>query len=109
MTTAFNIAPNSVALRRGYFGTEAIAGVPVAPTYRVYAAMKLAATRQLADREEYAGTLFSDYTPVFGPWEIDGTLEQPLTYEDLAILPRIGSEFLPELNEGWFEKFEFRD
>lgn len=88
MTTAFNIAPNSVALRRGYFGTEAIAGVPVAPTYRVYAAMKLAATRQLADREEYAGTLFSDYTPVFGPWEIDGTLEQPLTYEDLAILPR---------------------
>lgn len=88
MTTAFNVAPNSIALRRGYFGTEAVAGTPVAPTYRVYAALKLAATRTLADREEFAGTLFSDYTPVFGPWEIDGTLDQPLTYEDLAILPR---------------------
>lgn len=88
MTTAFNVAPNSAALKRAYFGTEAFAGTPVAPTYRVYAMTRLAATRQLADREEYAGTLFGDYTPVFGPWEIDGTLEQPLTYEDLAILPR---------------------
>jgi hypothetical protein len=88
MTTAWNITPNSQALKRGYFGTEAIAGVPVTPTYRVYADLTLTKTRQLAERQEFAGTLFGDYTPVFGPWEIDGTLMQPLTYEDLAILPR---------------------
>jgi hypothetical protein len=88
MTTAWNITPNSQALKRGYFGTEAIAGVAVTPTYRVYGDLALNATRQLAERQEFAGTLFPDYTPVFGPWEIDGTLMQPLTYEDLAILPR---------------------
>jgi hypothetical protein len=88
MPTAFNILPNSVALKRAYFGTEAIAGVAVPPTYRVYANFMLRATRALADREEFGGTLYSDYTPVFGPWEIDGTMEQPLTYEDLAIFPR---------------------
>lgn len=88
MTTAWNVAPNSVALRRAYAGTEAIAGAGATPTYRIYADLRLNHTRQLADREEYAGTLFADYTPVFGPWEIDGTLEQPLTYEDLGIFPR---------------------
>jgi hypothetical protein len=88
MTTAFNVLPNSVALKRGYFGTEAIAGTAVAPTYRVYADLMLEKSREMADREEYGGTLFADYTPLFGPWEIDGTMEQPLTYEDLAIFPR---------------------
>jgi hypothetical protein len=88
MTTSWNITPNSQALKRGYFGTEAIAGTAVTPTYRVYGDLSLTATRQLAERQEFAGTLFADYTPVFGPWAIDGTLKQPLTYEDLAILPR---------------------
>lgn len=88
MTTAWNVLPNSVALKRAYFGTEAIAGTAVAPTYRVYANLMLNRTRQLADRDEFAGTFFGDYTPVFGPWEIDGTLETSLTYEDLAIYPR---------------------
>jgi hypothetical protein len=88
MTTSWNITPNSQALKRGYFGTEAFAGTAVTPTYRVYGDLALTATRQLAERQEFAGTLFPDYTPVFGPWAIDGTLMQPLTYEDLAILPR---------------------
>ncbi len=88
MPTAWNVVPNSVALKRGYFGTELQAGVAVAPTYRVYARMMLNATRSLADREEFGGTLFPDTTAVFGPWEIDGTLEGILSYEDLAIYAR---------------------
>lgn len=88
MTTAWNITPNSVALRRGYFATEDIAGVAKSPTFRMYADLALRASRKLAERNEFGGTLFPDYTPVFGPWEIDGTLQQPLSYEDLAILPR---------------------
>ena len=88
MTTAWQGVPNSVALERAYAGTQAQAGVAVAPTFRLYGKCQLNARRALADREEYAGTYFADYTPVFGPWEIDGTYEQALSFEDLEILPR---------------------
>lgn len=90
MTTAWQGPANSVALERGYAGTQAQAGVAVAPTFRTYGKWQLNAKRTLTDREEFAGTLFGDYNPVFGPWDVDGTYEQPLTYEDLAILPRYG-------------------
>lgn len=88
MTTNWPGIPNSVALRRAYAGTEDYAGTAVTPTFRLYGKMVLNPKRPLADREEFAGTFFADYTPVYGPWEVDGTYEQPLTYEDLAILPR---------------------
>lgn len=88
MTTAWQGVPNSVALERAYAGTQAQAGVAAAPTFRLYGKFQLNPKRALADREEYAGTYFADYTPVFGPWEIDGTYDQALAYEDLAILPR---------------------
>lgn len=90
MTTAWQGPANSVALERGYAGTQLQAGVAVAPTFRLYGKWQLNAKRTLTDREEFAGTLLGDYNPVFGPWEIDGTYEQPLTFEDLAILTRYG-------------------
>ena len=90
MTTAWNTSANSVALRRAYAGTEVIAGTAVAPTFKLYGNMMLSRSRPLAQREEFGGTLFRDYNPLFGPWEIDGTYEQPLSYEDLAILTRYG-------------------
>jgi hypothetical protein len=88
MTTIWNAPPNSVALEKCFVGTEVQAGTPVTPTFKVYGRMMLNKVRQISDREEYAGTRFADYEPVFGPWEISGTLEQPLSYEDWAILPR---------------------
>lgn len=88
MTTAWQGVPNSVALERAYAGTQTQAGTSANPTFRLYGKFQLNPRRALADREEYAGTYFADYTPVFGPWEIDGTYDQALAYEDLAILPR---------------------
>lgn len=88
--TVWNQIPNSVALKRCYAGIEAFAGVPVVPTARWYGDMKLNPKRQMSDREEYAGTFFGDYVAVYGPWEVDGTYEQSLTYEDLSMLLRHG-------------------
>jgi hypothetical protein len=90
MTTNWNQIPNSVALKRAYAGTEAQAGVPVVPTARWYGDLVLNPKRSMSDREEYAGTYFGDYVAVFGPWEVDGTYEQTLTYEDLTMLLRYG-------------------
>lgn len=88
--TNWNQIPNSEALKRAYAGVEAQAGVAVVPTARWYGDMKLTPKRTMADREEYAGTFFGDYTAVYGPWEIEGTYEQDLTYEDLPMLLRHG-------------------
>lgn len=86
--TSFNQIPNSIQLERAYAGTEAIAGVPVDPTFRLYGRLALKEARRLGSRQEYNGTFFPHITPVRGPIEVSGTYEQSLTYEDLAILPR---------------------
>jgi hypothetical protein len=88
--TNWNQIPNSVGLRRAYGGTEVQAGTAVTPTFRLYGNMKVDPKRALADREEFAGTYFADYSPIWGPLEITGTYEQPLSYEDLPILLRYG-------------------
>ncbi len=88
MTTIWNAPPNSVALEKGFAGTQLFAKTPVTPTFKIYGRTVLTKVRSLADREEYAGTRFADYTPVFGPWEVSGTLDQNLSYEDMAILTR---------------------
>lgn len=90
MTTAWNQTANELQLRRVYAGTEAQGGTLVAPTYRLYGDLRLTKRRTLSSRREYAGTLFDRYSPVRGPVEIEGTYEQALSYEDLAILLRYG-------------------
>lgn len=88
--TNWNQVPNSDALQRTFAGVEVQAGVPVTPTAKWYGALNLTPKRTLTDREEYGGTFFGDYSAVFGPWEIDGTYEQALSYEDLPMLLRHG-------------------
>jgi hypothetical protein len=91
MTTAWNGPANSVALRRASVGTELLAGVAVTPTFKLYGEMELNRTRELTSIPSYAGTRFKDYnTPIPGPWMVEGTYYQPLSYEDLAILTRYG-------------------
>lgn len=87
-TTGINSIANERQLSRNYWGTETRLGVAVAPTFRMYGDLRLNRTRPLADRNEYAGTFFGDYTPVRGAVAIDGTFAQTLTYEDLPILLR---------------------
>lgn len=88
MVTAQNGIANERQLVRAYAGTEARLGVLVAPTYRLYGDLRLDRTRPLADRNEYAGTVFKDYSKVRGAAAFGGTYAQSLCYEDLAILPR---------------------
>lgn len=88
MSTAVNAIANERQLSRNYWGTEVRLGVPVTPTYRMYGDLRVNRARPLADRQEFAGTYFKDYTPVRGGVVIDGTYAQTLTYEDLPILLR---------------------
>jgi hypothetical protein len=88
--TNWNQIPNSEALKRTFAGVEVQAGVPVTPTAKWYGDLKLNPKRPMNDREEYAGTFFGDYSVVLGPWEVDGTYEQALSYEDLPMLLRHG-------------------
>lgn len=88
MTTIVNHIPNEQQLRRTFGGTEVTLGVKVAPTFKLYGDMVLNKARPLADREEYAGTFFSDYTKVRGAAVIDGTYAQPLSFEDGPLLGR---------------------
>jgi hypothetical protein len=90
--TIINAIPNEDQLRRAYLGTEVRLGLAVAPTFRLYGDLQLNKARALADRNDYAGTYFSDYTVVRGPAEITGTYAVPLSYEDFAILPRYAVE-----------------
>lgn len=85
MATAQNSIANERQLARNYWGTEAILGTSVAPTFRKYADLRLNRTRALADRNEFAGTFFKDYTAVRGAVVVDGTFAETLTYEDLPI------------------------
>lgn len=86
--TEQNHIPNEQQLIRTYGGTEAVLGTLVPPTFRLYGTMALTRTRALADRNEYNGTRFKDFTPVRGPVVVDGTYAQALTYEDGPILSR---------------------
>lgn len=88
MTTAFNQWPNERQLVRAYAGTMAFANTHVVPTFRLYGDMRITKRRALSSRREYAGTYFGKYSPVRGPAEIEGTYEQALSFEDLAILSR---------------------
>jgi hypothetical protein len=92
MVTIVSAIPNEDQLRRAYLGTEARLGVAVAPTFRLYGDLQLNKARPLADRTDYGGTYFTDYTVVRGPADITGTYAQPLSYEDLAILTRYAVE-----------------
>lgn len=87
-TTVQNTLPNEQQLTRFYAGTEAFLGTLVPPTFKLYGELQLNLARALADRNEYAGTRFKDYTPVRGPSIVDGTYVQPLSYEDLPMLAR---------------------
>ena len=88
MPTAQSAIANERQLVRAYATTEDILGVFKVPTFRLYGDLRLNRTAALADRNEYAGTVFKDYTAVRGAVAIDGTYAQGLTYEDFAILPR---------------------
>lgn len=90
MTTRQNSLPNERQLVRNYWGTEASLGVFVPPTFKLYGDLRLTKTRPLADRNEFAGTRFKDYTYVRGPNSVAGTYAQALSYEDLPILCRYG-------------------
>lgn len=89
--TIYNQTANERQLKRCYAGVETNIGVEVAPDFRLYGDMSLKKARSLAARREYAGTLFSRYSPVRGPVEITGQYDQGLSYEDLAILLQFGA------------------
>ena len=88
MATIQNFLPNERQLVRAYAGTEAVLGTFVTPTFRQYGDLRLTRTRPLADRNEYAGTVFGRYSKVRGAAAVDGTWAQPLSFEDLAINTR---------------------
>lgn len=81
MTTPVGL-PNYDQLRRCRVGVEVIRGTKVAPTNPWYGMLNLQRNQPLADSEEYAGTFFSDYTPVRGAIDVDGNYTQNLSYED---------------------------
>jgi hypothetical protein len=87
-TTGINSFANERQLYRNYWGTELILGTSVTPTYRMYGDLRLTRSRPIADRNEYAGTFFKDYTAVRGGVVVDGTYAQNMTYEDAPILYR---------------------
>lgn len=87
-TTGVNALANERQLTRNYWGTELILGTLVPPTYRMYGDLRLTRSRPLADRDEFAGTYFADYTPVRGAVVVEGTYAQIMTYEDAPILFR---------------------
>lgn len=86
--TGVNAFANERQLSRNYWGTQTLLETAVVPTYRMYADLRLNRMRPLADRNEFAGTFFKDYTAVRGAATVDGTIAQALTYEDLPILLR---------------------
>src|SRR5215813_5444292 len=87
-TTGINSFPNERQLEKNQWGTEVILGTAVTPTFKMYGDLRLTRARPLADRNEYAGTYFKDYTAVRGAITVDGTYVQNCTYEDLPILLR---------------------
>lgn len=84
--------PNETILRRVYVGaeTQGLRGTAVSVDHKWYGNLQVDKQRPLVDREEFLGTYDAWHTPVYGPVTISGTYEQPLSYEDLAILLRFG-------------------
>lgn len=80
--TVINGIPNEEQLAKIAIGAETILGTKGTIDHKLYGKMAVNKQRPLADRDEFAGTWFGDYTPVYGAVVIDGTYEQPLTYED---------------------------
>lgn len=82
--------PNVRNRKRILAGTQTVAqrGTAVARTFPLYGDLRIDKRTPLADRQDYHGTYDVDFEPSYGPTEIDGSFAQPLTYEDLAILPR---------------------
>jgi hypothetical protein len=84
-----NGIPNERQLVRAFAGIETFRGVPVAPDFKLYGDLRLTKARPLVQRREFTGTHFTRKTPARGPITVDGTYSQKLSYEDLAILPRL--------------------
>lgn len=81
MTTPVGL-PNFQQLRRLQTGLEVVRGTDTTKTNKWYGRMELQRRQPLAESEEFAGTFFSDYTPVRGAVMVDGTYYQPMSYED---------------------------
>lgn len=81
MTTPVGM-PNYQQLRGVQAGVETTRGTRATKTNKWYGALDLTRHQPLAESEEYAGTFFSDYTPVRGAVMVDGTYTQKMTYED---------------------------
>lgn len=94
MTVQFGI-PNEQQLIRGFAGIQTFRGVPVAPDFKLYGELALDPTRPLIQRTEYTGTFFGRKTPARGPLTVGGTYRQNLSFEDLAILPRLSVATAP--------------
>lgn len=94
MTVQFGIA-NEQQLVRGFAGIQTFRGVPVAPDFKLYGELNLDVQRPLIQRTEYTGTFFGKKTPARGPLTITGTYRQNLSFEDLAILPRLSVATAP--------------
>lgn len=97
--TQFQGLPNEVALERCFAGTETVAGTAATPTFKLYGEMVLNKRRPLADRPEYTGDFLPNRNAVWGPVTIEGTYDQPLAYEDLAILPRYNTSIAPSASD----------
>src|SRR5262252_5924189 len=86
---------NERQLEKNQWGTEVILGTPATISYKMYGDLRLTRARPLADRNEYAGTFFKDYSAVRGAIVVDGTYVQNCTYEDLPILFRYAVQGAP--------------
>jgi hypothetical protein len=87
---AVNLLPNERSKVRALAGTEASRGAGGTPTFQLMGDFRVTETEPLIEREEYTGTLDPWVTPELGPYDVNGTYAELLTYESLATHLRYG-------------------
>lgn len=87
---AVNKLANETSKVRNLVGTEASYGAGGTPTFQLLGNLAINEREPLITRDEYTGGLDPLVTPEKGPYDVDGTYEELLTFETFAILPRYG-------------------
>jgi hypothetical protein len=87
---AVNLVPNERSKVRALAGTEPSRGAGGTPTFQLMGDFRISEREPLIEREEYTGTLDPWISPETGPYEVDGTYAELLTFESLAEHLRYG-------------------
>ena len=90
MANAVNKLPNETSKVRTLVGTETNYGAGGTPTFQLLGNLVINERQPFITRDEYTGGLDPLVTPETGPYDVNGTYEELLTFESFAILPRYG-------------------